>query len=955
MHSFESKKIRNVTIAVLGFLGILYLGQGVIIKLRLNQLSSEKVEMTPTSEFCNSADCTATWNFVPGHRFLLLGNILRTHRITNLRTGEEIQPITQVRGTVADSWVRLRVYSVNSGTMYQLSAIKPKATKLDYFVGVLPRTTDHEGVLSIPDIGPTTAMISGLLGIFLLLVISGSAFIGKRNSSADQSKIYFELKMTSISSFFGIVVALISLGILDTLFPEGEVRNKILRVPLVIGLFLPAVMRVSWLKKGNVNLKVGMTCGMIAGTSIYFWDWIRGGQVWATVLSFAIVLGVVSFLRMKQKFVAFLWSGLIIDALKIFGLFRLDDYPPIYFYNTISLSCFTILAGNLGGFETIAMAGQAYRRFKRDLILSSIQKILDDSTTDDSATKVSRLQAILPDLAMLAGAGRVSITINLPLGRPITQSYDVETSNVSIFDDGKIPGALTLRTIIYGDEAMFESFEDFADRLRLPVNEIHKNSRYFCAVPLKVNHSIVGTLILTKFNDEYLHKRKNAGQFDILLSEEREIIHLIAERLSHSLSRLMVQDLSSSVAMSRSLHSVVHRVIGSSSGADDFLHRFVVAVAQTCGVWVMIHEKNGDKAVALAHSGLPKEGWDFFLEFPFNLSVHAVPAYGPTVVAFRDKKSSYVKDVNEISERLHQKTQTILKSMNVRSLAAIPLTCINRSFVVTVFTSQDRGIADPGITSVIESIEALFVAAIEVMSQKTSVLALGQLASRLIGDDEVRGKILDAAKSTDLPTTIGCARTSFLLLFDLVGSSNLSQDTEVKAKAYGDFYDAVNRKSQMVLGGMIRKTIGDAVIVTWDGTDSSLDECSDLIENLEEVVVYANGIAKSIGCSGVRAILHHGRYFLGLVGTQTFGQIDVIGSGIDEVCKMESAMKNLNLASYAADLGISDTAMNQLKSVSQKDFQNRGYSDVSSFSAGRNGIKFAASFTNRKKAVNDAA
>ncbi len=360
----------------------------------------------------------------------------------------------------------------------------------------------------------------------------------------------------------------------------------------------------------------------------------------------------------------------------------------------------------------------------------------------------------------------------------------------------------------------------------------------------------------------------------------------------------------------------------------------------------MIHEKIGDQAIAIAQFGMPRVGWEAFVAAPLNLSSNAVASYGSTVVAFRDGKSSYVKDVREIFERLHPKTQAIFESIGVQSLAAVPFKCAERSFAVTILTTTNQQPADPSITSVIESTEALFVAAIEVMSQKTSVLALGQLASRLIGDNEVREKILDAAKSKDLPTTIGSPRVSFLLLFDLIGSSDLSQDTEVKARAYGDFYDAVNRKSQEILGGLIRKTIGDAVIVTWDGTDILLEQHTDLLSKLESVALYADTVAKSIGCKGARALLHHGRYFIGLVGTQTFGQIDVIGSGIDEVCKMEGVMKNLTAGSELVTLAISETAVSELFAIENVTYLTQGYFDVSAQCGPKLVLKFAKSLVN---------
>ena len=259
------------------------------------------------------------------------------------------------------------------------------------------------------------------------------------------------------------------------------------------------------------------------------------------------------------------------------------------------------------------------------------------------------------------------------------------------------------------------------------------------------------------------------------------------------------------------------------------------------------------------------------------------------------------------------------------SMIAVPLTSGADRFVLTVVTRSGEKPQDPGVTRIIAATEAIFDAAFTVFSQRASVLALGKLANRLIGDEEVRGKIIEAAKGERLQTTIGSARTSFLLLFDLVGSSHLSASTEEKATGYGRFYDEVNRAASQHLGGQVRKTIGDAVIITWDGTNTRLEERSGVLAALDQCVLHADHVAKEIGCRGVRAILHHGDYFFGLVGTSSFGQIDVIGRGIDEVCKAEGAMKSLILDGSPAKIAITSAAVARLVGINLSEYAANSY------------------------------
>ena len=950
----NSKAIKPVIVSLLIMLSAIYLGQGFILKARLAQIGSELVTLTPGLETCGESECESDWTFTASKKFLLLGHILRTHKLIDLQSHEQISPITRVTGTQADSWVRLRVYQVTPGRQYQVVGSRPKATKMGYFIGLLPRSSDNDGVLSIPDIGPTVSTITGLSMAFILCLMFAAAFMGGASQSMGRGKSADLLNMFAVAGVFAAIAAFLSLGILDTLLPEGDLRNKVLRISTILAVSIPILSLSDRLRSGGKPVKMFIACGAIIAASLLAWPWIRGGTTYGIIYACFVISSSLIYARMGFNASAVIIALTIFDPLKILGFISTTDMPPVYLNNVTSFVAQTLLAGDLGGFATISMAGLAYRRFRRDLVLSNIQKSMEDGDSTDSTDRIAALRSSLPEIAQITGARDVAITISLPLGRPITQTYNAKSEETKVFDDGKIPGAVTLRSLIYGDEAMFESFNAFADRVRLPKNSNHDGASYFCACPLKVNQTIVGTMLLTGFDDAAIERAKKSSPVKFM-GEDREIIHLVADRLSQSLSKLIVKDMNDTAELSRGLQKSIHQAIAASGSGEEFLHRFTESVNAASHAQVMIHEQVGEKGIAIGQNGFTDAHWKYFTDSPLNLAATAKPAYGPTVVGFRDQKSSYVKDIAELFDKKHPKTVEIMIAMSTMSVMAIPLRTLNRSFVITLMTTRLQGPADPGLVSVIEATEALFVAAIEVMSQKTSVLALGQLASRLIGDDEVRGKILAAAKSNDLPTTIGSPRTSFLLLFDLAGSSDLSDDTETQARAYGAFYDAVNRKCLDVLGGMIRKTIGDAIIVTWDGTKVSLTDQPRLLENLKEVIHYADQVAQDIGCKGARAILHHGHYFLGLVGTQTFGQIDVIGSGIDEVCKIEGHMKSLLVDGHPIKMAISETATRQLSRETIRTMAAQGFVKCSASGSGKTAIAVAFSLHPAGMAVKDVS
>lgn len=74
--------------------------------------------------------------------------------------------------------------------------------------------------------------------------------------------------------------------------------------------------------------------------------------------------------------------------------------------NVAIFSANIIVAGNLGGFATISMAGLAYRRFRRDLVLSAIQNSIESATDHDITARVSGLKPFCrtsPNSPVLAG------------------------------------------------------------------------------------------------------------------------------------------------------------------------------------------------------------------------------------------------------------------------------------------------------------------------------------------------------------------------------------------------------------------------------------------------------------------------------------------------------------------------------------------------------------------------
>jgi class 3 adenylate cyclase len=911
VNPIHDKIVARICKAIFAVAATLFVLGGALIHLRLMGLDATKISLVSSQENCSQKECSAEFTFKAERRFVLLGQILRTFELTDINSRRELLPVTAVTGTNTDAWLRLRVYEVIPGRDYKITATKPSSAKLGYLIGVLPRQTDNEGILTIPQVGSAVSNIATSISLVLMVIIICASLLTAGQKLSLNGPIDMDPKSTATAAIMLTIAVTISSGLVDTLIPDGNFRNRALRTLVAAAALMFVIKKPQLLRVKNQKINLFIHSLLALAIAHGAWPLLQDSTYYALTLFVLAISGSIKFLRKNEYLAATLWASGIFDAARVLGLIQITDYPPMYLFNQFSLIALGVFAGNSGGFATIAMAGEAYRRFKRDLVLESIKETMQKAHTSDSARTIYAVQSILPSISDLLKAGRISITINLPLGRPIIQLYDRDTESHAIYDDGTIPGAVTMRTLLYGDTILFESFQEYSARLNIASSTSLGKANFFCAVPIKVNQQIVGSLMLTKLNDEILGEKAKSKD---PLTVDKENIAAVVSAFEQTLSSVMVQNLNDSATISKALHKTLHEELALCDKPSDFLSIFSKSIARHCKVDVIIHAKINKQGIAVAESGICPDAWDFFCRNPLNLDTATASAVGPTIVAFLDKRSSFIKDVAEIQHRLHPKTQAVFELMDTESIAAIPLASEERTYVITLMRRRASGSADAGVVQVVESTEALFIAALEVMSQRSSVVALGELTSRLIGDPDIRKKIVDAAKARNLPTTIGSPKTSFLLLFDLAGSSELSEDTELKARAYGHFYDSVNRKSQELINGTIRKTIGDAVIITWDGTNKDPSEDPDFLSKLRILTKFADQIAQSIGCKGARAILHYGKYFLGLVGTETFGQIDVIGSGIDEVCKMESHMKTILIDGIPAKLAISDSAAEQIRS-----------------------------------------
>ena len=133
------------------------------------------------------------------------------------------------------------------------------------------------------------------------------------------------------------------------------------------------------------------------------------------------------------------------------GVNLVPDVPPMYLLQPVLVTSFSLIYADMGAISVIALAAKAYHRFSRDLALNNVSAIISNNDSKNADGLSESIKSALPKISSLTGASRVSILMNFPFSRPIIHRYVNE--QVVTFDDGKIPGAVTIRAFVYGDEA----------------------------------------------------------------------------------------------------------------------------------------------------------------------------------------------------------------------------------------------------------------------------------------------------------------------------------------------------------------------------------------------------------------------------------------------------------------------------------------------------------------------
>jgi hypothetical protein len=247
----------------------------------------------------------------------------------------------------------------------------------------------------------------------------------------------------------------------------------------------------------------------------------------------------------------------------------------------------------------------------------------------------------------------------------------------------------------------------------------------------------------------------------------------------------------------------------------------------------------------------------------------------------------------------------------VLSLITLPFTVSKTDYVLAVFSRQENGILQENLLRLLETIRPNFQTYCDSIKKRTDLEGLGRITIRLIRDEELRADLIVHSREGTLPPILGKTYNAPVVVVDIIGSSTPAfNDAKPKEKALinGTYYDAVAASAKINLSAQVVDTAGDGIILAAP-TELTGKEL------LDAFITFSNqcdDICKSLGFKGARVVFHVGEYFIGLVGTQSSGQIGAVGDGINFACKLEDEVKVWKKKGVLARIALSKSGLEYL-------------------------------------------
>ena len=890
---------------------LIFSAQGIWLRAKLNSIGCINLSVTQSqTEVCDKGTCETRYSFESKMPFLLIGNVVKTHKILDSKTGQEIFPTNQ-KSLLEDTWPELLVYHVTLQTPMLVVATYPQTASLKGFAGMAPRQCPDQRVLAGIDILTTSTMMSKIILLAFIIMIFWAAAANRQGTT--NSHLYRETW-----SFFvlGTVTFLASFWLadhsLDAFKPNLKTSQFLLRFLTLIGFSLPFIGALK-------NSRFLVSTAMVAVT---IWSAISVNYSFVVLFSHStyyqitvpvFVFSALAYTAWSRDFYSMLaLSPLLLDAGHLLGL-HIDDYPIIYWTFLSTGTYFLKVGWDLGAGSLIPLLWKAGGILRKNSAFHVFSERLNADHKDHlDVSSSSHFRSAMESVPQAIGAMRIGLVFLPTSGQPVTIVIDHSKGTYNFFEDGRIDGNIFPRVIMFKEELWFKTIKDLSSTgfKGLKEKKDLNDAIFFCALPLLYKGHVVGVISATRFDDTKLNGNQSEDYRQLI----RVQLGMVVKHLESYLQRKKLSLIESHLESSNQLLKQIDRVYSTSANESQFMREIYEIIAERSKCSILAFRRTSPEMAIVDDSvNLTTEERLSWSENPINLDTTVGNRLGPVVVAFNENKSGYVKRLSDVFDKFHPISKKLLTDLKAESIFAIPVHIPELDLVI-LLVSKDRDLPishewDTLLNSMLPTISA----SIKSLRRASELEAYGRIASRFIDDAATRSQILKLAEKGELPPTIGKIVEGFIVVVDMVGSSGLPMAPDIKADLYGIFYNDVNDAGERLLGLQSLKKVGDGVILGGDRGFQNLQDLSPLVA----FVTHCNTAAKRIGSSGVRVCVHYGKYFSGLIGTKNAGSLDALGTAVDQVCKFERMVKQAKDKGVLVPLAISEDALSILRQRKQ--------------------------------------
>lgn len=256
-------------------------------------------------------------------------------------------------------------------------------------------------------------------------------------------------------------------------------------------------------------------------------------------------------------------------------------------------------------------------------------------------------------------------------------------------------------------------------------------------------------------------------------------------------------------------------------------------------------------------------------------------------------QSILISDIDQHTGRFNAQSQALIKQLNTRGFAIVPIPSANKNWGVIV--------ADKGISS--DTIARRDLTAIQRIAQ-TLGLALdkkskieNEVRIRKIFEKYVPSAVVESTLSVTDPKLGGEYRESICLFLDIRNFTELSESlpaqrlVDLLNQIFTEFQNSVQNT-----GGTIDKFLGDGALVTWGALpgseakpQSALNTAYDFLRRLDEL----NELISKQGFGRIRVGMgiHKGPVIAGNIGASERMEFTVIGSTVNIASRLEQLTK----------------------------------------------------------------